>query len=127
MVDRLDYAYSPPTVLNRLLQRELPLRTCQREGVIIAHGEGCVPPTCLEGSHVMLQLLLRDERRNEFLFGFEVRVDRSILRKYEQQQQKRRQSSGLSTSGLYEREERQPADQPTVSREVATRPIYGTR
>ena len=72
----------PPEILNHRLTGGDPLRLCQKEGVIIAHGWSSVPSKCRDGTLVTVKLFLGDERDNELCFGFEARVDRSLKRKY---------------------------------------------
>jgi hypothetical protein len=90
--DLIDWLPSTPTkLLNNLLTSEIPLRPRQTEGVIVADGWTFVPPECPDELPVTMELLLRDERRNEFCFKFEVRLDRILKRKYEQRQLERRE------------------------------------
>lgn len=73
-------------VLNHWLTCGIPLRHRQVEGVILANGWSVVPPQCHDETPVRVELFLRDERRNEICVDFEVRVDRSLKRKYERKQ-----------------------------------------
>jgi hypothetical protein len=94
--------YSPPKILTRLLTSEVPLRPRQVQGVIVAEGWTDVPPKCHDESLVTVELLLRDERRNEFCFEFGVRLNRSLMRKYERRQQERyERMQPTKGSGLY--------------------------
>jgi hypothetical protein len=112
--------YSPPTILNRLLTPEVPLRQRQVQGVIVAEGWTSVPPECHDESLVTVELLLRDERRNEFCFEFGVRVDRSVKRKYEARQRERHERMrSTKRGGLYGPARGQLGDQKSVSPEEA--------
>ena len=106
----------PLTVLNPWLERDVPLRPRQVEGVIIAHGYISVPPECHDETLVTVKLFLMDERRNELSFGFGVRVDRSVMRKCERQQRERRAFAQSTKGGeLFEPKRGQPGDQKSVS------------
>jgi hypothetical protein len=110
----------PPRLLNPWLKREVPLRPRQVEGVIVAHGWSSFPSKYHDESLVTVELLLRDERRNELCFDFGVRVDRSVKRKYERRQRERREfARSTKGGGLYERKGGQPGDQKSVSPEEA--------
>src|SRR5580700_8432160 len=93
---------TPTKLLNNLLTSEIPLRPCQPQGVIVADGLAFVPHECPDELPVTMELLLKDERRNEFCFKFEVRLDRILKLKYERRQLERRERM-LSTqrSGPY--------------------------
>ncbi len=100
LIDRLPYN-TPTKLLNNYLTFEISLRPCQLQGVIVAEGWTSVPPQCHDESLVRMELLLRDERRNEFCFEFGVRLDRSLKRKYEGRQRERHESMGSKGGGLY--------------------------
>jgi hypothetical protein len=105
----------PPTVLNRWLTSAVPLRPRRAEGVIIAHGYISVPRDCRDGTLVTVKLSLRDERHNELSFDFGVQVDRSVLRKRERRQQKRREfARSARGTGLFEPKRGQPGDEKSV-------------
>ena len=93
----------PPIILNDyLVERPLPLHRCQFEGVIIAIGWSSVPATYRDETLVSMELSLWDEQGHEIYCEFTGRVDRSIMRKYERQQQKRRALAPLpKRTGLY--------------------------
>jgi hypothetical protein len=91
--------HSPPTVLNPWLEHEVPLRPRQTEGVIIAGGHVDVPADCSDEAAVRVELLLRDERRNELCFDFHVEVDRKFMREYERGRQQRLLELARSTGG----------------------------
>jgi hypothetical protein len=94
----------PPRVLNPWLERDVPLRPRQVEGVIIAHGYVSVPCECHDETVVGMKLLLMDERRNELRFDFRVGVDRSVMRKCERGQRGRREMArSVKGRGLVER------------------------
>jgi hypothetical protein len=106
--------YSPPTVLNRLLTNDAPLRPHRVKGVIFAHGYSSIPSKFHDHSLVMVELvvelLLRDERRKELSFDFGVRMDRSLIRKYERRQRERREfAPSTKGGGLYEPKRGHPA------------------
>jgi hypothetical protein len=104
-----------PTVLNDWLTSGLPLRPRQVEGVIIANGFISVPPECHDETLVTVELLLRDERRNDFCFDFRVRVDRSVKRMYERRQRERSERARLTKRvGLYEPAAGQTGNQKNV-------------
>jgi hypothetical protein len=77
-----------PTILNRWLKSETPLRPRRVEGVILAEGWTSFPTDYQDGMPVAVQLLIEDERHNKLKFEFEARVDRSLKRRYEQQQKR---------------------------------------
>ena len=86
----------PPFLLNDLLaQRDLPLRRCQHEGVIIATGWTSIPATYPDETLVSMELSLKDDQDNETDFEFRGRVDRSFIRTYERQLQERRAAAPL--------------------------------
>lgn len=94
----------PPKVLNPWLERDVPLRPRQVEGVIVAHGYVSVPPQCHDETRVTVKLLLEDERRNELCFDFRVGMDRSVMRKCERRQRERREfARSVDGRGLVER------------------------
>ena len=76
-----------PTILNRWLKSEVPLRPRRVEGVILAEGWTSFPAEYQHDMPVALQLLIQDEKHHQLTFDFEVRVDRSVKRRYEQRQQ----------------------------------------
>jgi hypothetical protein len=85
-----EFLHTTPTkLLNNLLTSEIPLRPCQRKGVIVADGWTFVPPECPDELPITMELLLRDERLNELCFEFEVRLDRILKLKCERRQQER--------------------------------------
>jgi hypothetical protein len=75
--------YDRHTLLNEwLVGREVPLRPCRRDGVIIGTATGRMPRNCKEGAEATVHLSLLDERRNEIHCEFIARVDRSIVRTF---------------------------------------------
>ena len=116
--------HQPPTFLNRWLTSGVPLRPRQVEGVIIAHGYISVPPKCHDETSVTVKLLLMDERENELSFEFGVRMDRSVMRKCERQQQERREfARSTEGRGLFQPRGGQLRDQKNVSPEDAIKQI----
>jgi hypothetical protein len=110
--------HSPPTLLNPYLERDLPLDVRQVKGVIIAHGQSSIPSKYHDESPVTVELLLRDERREELSFDFGVRVDRSMKREYERRQREQiEHSRWTKRTGLFGPARRQPGDQKSVSPE----------
>jgi hypothetical protein len=109
----------PPTVLNPWLEPEVPLRPRQTEGVIIAGGYVNVPAECRDEALVKVDLLLRDERHNEFCFDFGVEVDRRYMREYERRRPQRQLELARSTGGggLFAPASGPPGDQKRVPRE----------
>jgi hypothetical protein len=109
----------PPTVLNPWLEPEVPLRPRQTEGVIIAGGHVNVPAECRDEALVKVDLLLRDERRNELCFDFGVQLDRSVMNKYERRRRQRQLELARSTGrgGLFAPASGPPGDQRRVPRE----------
>ena len=102
------------------LTPEVPLRQRQVQGVIVAEGWTSVPPECHDESLVTVELLLRDERRNELCFEFGVRVDRSVKRKYERRQRERHERMrSTKGGGRYGPAGGQFGDQKSVSPEEA--------
>jgi hypothetical protein len=81
-----------PTILNRWLKSEVPLRPRRVEGVILAEGWTSFPDEYQHDMPVALKLLIEDEKHHQLTFDFEVRVDRSVKRRYEQRLQKYYQS-----------------------------------
>lgn len=73
---------------------------------------------------VTVELLLADERDNEMCFAFRVRVDRSLKRRYEQQQRERQERVRLTKprGGLYDGG--QLGDQKSVSPTGAVQPRH---
>jgi hypothetical protein len=119
--------HQPPTILNDRLTSGVPLRPRQVEGVIIAHGYGSIPSQYHDESLVTMELLLKDERRDELCFNFEVRVDRSMKRKYERQHQERLADLRLTKGGgLYAPKRGQLGDQKSVSRKEAIKQPYAS-
>ena len=117
----------PLSLLNPYLKREFPLNVCKVEGVIIAHGYGSIPSKYHDESLVTVKLLLKDERRDELCFNFEVRVDRSMKRKYERQHQERIADLRLTKGGgLYAPKRGQLGDQKSVSRKEAIKQPYAS-
>ena len=87
--------HNPRTeLLNNLLTSETPLRPCQPQGVIVAHGTAFVPHECPDELPVPIEFLLTDERSKELCFKFEVRLDRILRRKHEQRRLKCRERIG---------------------------------
>lgn len=110
--------HSPPRLLNPYLERELPLDVRQVEGILIAHGQSSIPSKYPDESPVTVELLLRDERREELSFDFRVQVDRSIMHKWERRQRERLEPAGwIKRTGLFGPARRQPGDQKSVSPE----------
>jgi hypothetical protein len=93
----------PPTILNDFLAgRSVPSRHCQMKGVIFATGWTSDLATHCEEPFLTIELLLRDERRNETNLEFKAEVDRSFRQRYERQQQERRLATPLGKrEGLY--------------------------
>jgi hypothetical protein len=107
-----------PLVLNNRLTSGLPLRPRQVEGLIIANGWISALPKCHDETLVPVKLLLRDERSNEVCFEFEVRVDRSLKRRYERRQRERSGRVRLTKrGGLYQSAAGQTGNQKNVSPE----------
>ena len=85
-----------PTILNGWLRSAVPLRPRRMEGVILAEGWTNLPAECQDEMPVTIKLSIEDERHHELRFDFEVRVDRSVKRRYEQRRQKYYQSIRLT-------------------------------
>jgi hypothetical protein len=87
--------------------------------VIVADGWTSIPPEYPDELPIKMEVLLRDERRrNEFYFEFEVRLDRSLKRKYERGLRERRERMGSTErSGLFGPARPQPGAQKSVSME----------
>jgi hypothetical protein len=93
------------------------------QGVIIAEDWTSIAHKWHEETLVAVELLLRDERRNEYHVDFRARVDRSLQRKYERRQQERRAVLRSSKrEGLYAREGGQLGDRKSVSPGEAVSP-----
>ena len=92
-----------PVLNDWLVGRRSRLGACQIEGMIIASGSNPVPAPYRNEAKVSLELRLRDEQGNETNHKFTGRVDRSIKRKHQRQQQDRRIAAPqLMREGLYE-------------------------
>jgi hypothetical protein len=91
-----------PTILNRWLKSEVPLRPRCVEGVILAEGWTSFPTDYRDGMPVAVNLLLEDERHNKINFEFEVRIDRSLKRTYERKQKQYFRSIQVPKGGLFE-------------------------
>jgi hypothetical protein len=125
LVSRLPYHRS---LLNRLLTSNVPLSAQRREGVIIALGDSRVPAKCHDETRVKVELLLRDERRNEFCFDLEARLDCSVMFALERRYRKQRERAGLMVRmGLFGPAQTQPVVQQNVSRERVSEPPYASR
>jgi hypothetical protein len=85
-----------PTILNRWLKSEVQFRPRRTEGVILAEGWTSFPAEYQHDMPVPVQLLTQDEKHHQLTFDFEVRVDRSVKRRYEQRQQEYYQSIRLT-------------------------------
>jgi hypothetical protein len=86
----------------------------------IFSGWSCVPHECHDDSRLAIELLLRDERRNEYCFEFEARLDRCVKRKYERRQRERYERMGSTKrGGPYGPARGQLGDQKSVSPEEA--------
>ncbi len=115
LIDWLPYN-TPTELLNNLLTSEIPLRPRQQDGVIVADGWTFVPPEYPDELPVTMELLLRDERRNDSCFKFEVRLYRILKRKYERRQLERRERTQSTVrSGLFGPARGQVGDQKSVS------------
>lgn len=81
-----DFPAYKPAILNEfLVNRPVPLRPCQREGLIIATGWSQMPAEYPDEKPVKFDLWLRDARDEEFHVDFVARVDRRLKRMYERQ------------------------------------------
>lgn len=119
-----DLPHHPTELLNRWLTSKTSLRCRQAEGVIVAEGWTRFPPELHDEMPVTVELLLADERDNEMCFAFRVRVDRSLKRRYEQQQRERQERVRLTKprGGLYDGG--QLGDQKSVSPTGAVQPRH---
>jgi hypothetical protein len=63
-----------------LVDREVPLRTCQRSGLIVGTGWAPVPAAYPADREVQIELSLYDQRDNVMRFEFKARLDRRIAR-----------------------------------------------
>jgi hypothetical protein len=107
--------YFPRVVLNHWLKQDVPLRPRQPEGFLIVHGYGVIPPSYHDDASVVVKLSLEDEQYVQHRFDFNVRVDRSMKRRYEQRAQKRIDGTALSRrGGLYDGQEPESAEQNIV-------------
>jgi hypothetical protein len=94
---------STPVLNDYLVARRSRLGVCQIEGLIIGSGSNPVPAPYHTEAKVSVALWLRDEQGNEINYNFTGRVDRSIKRKHQRQQQDRRIAAPqLMREGLYE-------------------------
>ena len=93
--------YNLTECLNDRLTSGVPLSVRQVRGAIIAEGWASVPPKLHDDAVVSVGLFLY-ARDNEFQFNFRARVNRSLMREYEQRQLERRERMGSTTrSGLF--------------------------
>jgi hypothetical protein len=83
----------PLTIINPWVMGQHQLSRGQREGLIIASGQGSIPSSYLESLPVTVNLHLRDEYGNENSFTLEGNVDRYIRRKFEQKGRQRRRDT----------------------------------
>jgi hypothetical protein len=114
----------PPQLLNPYLQRELPLRVCQKEGIFIAHGFSTIPSTYHDASLAVVKLRLLDERDNELCVDFKVTVDRSVDREFMKQHGERMALFQPSNrSGLFGPNRRQPENPNRVFAKGVINPI----
>jgi hypothetical protein len=115
----------PLTILNPWLTGESALRRGQREGVIIARGQRSVPSKYHDHTVLTVELSLRDDRNDELRFTFRGRVDRSLRRKYERQQQERLKGARLTGRvPIFKRENEQAGDEMGFSPEEAAKPMH---
>jgi hypothetical protein len=71
----------PLKILNDwLVDREVPLRTCQRSGLIVGTGWAPVPAAYPANREVQIELSLFDQWDNVMRFEFKARLDRHIAR-----------------------------------------------
>ena len=71
----------PLKILNDwLVDREVPLRTCQRSGLIVGTGWAPVPAAYQADREVQIELSLYDRWDNVMRFEFQARLDRHIAR-----------------------------------------------
>lgn len=81
-----DFPRFEPTVLNKfLVGRQLPLRPCQLEGLIIAIGWSHVPAVYQDEKRVSFKVCLTDRQEAEVRCNFIARVDRRLKLRYESQ------------------------------------------
>jgi len=106
-----------PKLLNSDLKRGLPLKTCQVEGAIIAHGYTSIPSKYHDNTWITVQLLLDDERGTKLPFDFRVRVDRSVMHEQERRRREHPVFDPGNRPGLFGPAREEPGNQKSVSRE----------
>lgn len=115
--------YNLTECLNDGLTSEVPLSVRQVRGAIIAEGWASVPAKLHDYAPVSVELFLWDARDNEFQFNFRARVNRSLVRKYEQRQLERRERMrSTMRSGLFGPARGQVENQKSVSPKEAINP-----
>jgi hypothetical protein len=125
--------YHPPTILNEwMVGTQVPLRPCQRDGVLIGTGWSRIPLTYPDEAKVRVRLSLLDDRQNEIDCEFVARVDRSLVRGFERRRQERLSFAPLARTGLYGGLRTETRRRPTsASKEHfecnSTNPNYGRR
>jgi hypothetical protein len=108
--------YNLTECLNHSLTSGVPLTVRQVRGPIIAEGWASVPPKLHDDALVSMELFLRDARDNEFQFNFRARVNRTLIREYEQRQAERRERMGSTgRTGIYGPKRPQVGNQKSVS------------
>jgi len=94
--------YNLTKCLNHSLTSGVPLSVRQVRGAIIAEGWASVPAKLHDYSLVSVELFLWDVRDNDFQFNFRARVNRSLMRVYEQRQRERRERMrSTERSGIF--------------------------
>ena len=112
--------YNLTECLNDRLTSGMPLSVRQVRGAIMAEGWAPVPPKLHDYAVVSVELFLWDARDNDFKFNFRARVNRSLMRRYEQRQLERRERIGSTQrSGLYGPARGQVGNQKSVSTKEA--------
>ncbi len=107
-----------PQILNHWLTHHAPVSRRQEEGVIIAHGWGSVPSKCHDEMLITVKLFFIDEQGDEICFDFNVRVDRSLRRRYERQQRERKGARLTERVPLFKRKDKQAGDEKGFGRKT---------
>ncbi|MFZ2008627.1 MAG: hypothetical protein WAU76_01360, partial [Candidatus Sulfotelmatobacter sp.] len=108
--------YNLTECLNHRLTSGVPLSVRQVRGAIIAEGWASVPAKLHDYAPVPVELFLWGARNNEFQFNFCARVNRSLMRAYEQRDREHRERLQCTKrTGIFGPAKRQVGDQKSVS------------
>jgi hypothetical protein len=108
--------YNLTECLNDRLTSGVPLSVREVRGAIIAEDWASVPAKFHDYALVSVELFLWDARDNEFQFNFRARVNRSLMREYEQRQREgRERMRSTERTGIFGPARPQVGNQKNVS------------